>query len=162
VNIIDFEYKHKSTALILEIINESLINVRSTIVQDTKQHLSFNQFRKSHGCITINLGRQRGHSTAAALMLYACDDALVFTGNRMSSVSEIIRKLEFIPEPKKIEMMARILVVNSNTQQFRTNRIDKSAKRSIIIFDDVYCTYERTLENILDDFNSAELIVQLQ
>ena len=142
------------------IVARALKNVRSTKVQTHKESMTPARFFENFGIIKIKLGRGMGHSTFAALMLYAHRDALVFVRNagNKCGMRDLIRGFDFINTPDQAELMTRVAISGDTSMR----NIRPVRNRSVIIIDQASFFSEEAYQSVLENFGNAELVVELQ
>ncbi len=100
--------------LITTMIESALVRIQSSAVDNMKNKMSAELFRREFGSMHINMGRQFGHSTAAALMLYAHTSTLVFVRfvNDKTRMRNIINDFSFLSFKQREDMNDRIFIAD--------------------------------------------------
>ncbi len=121
-----------------------------------KINMAPNEFRQHFGSIQIRMYRQSGHSTTAALMLYALSDAVVFVLDHQScsGMRGLIYEMSFLSEAQKQDMISRIGISGS--------RLERLSSESIVILDRSSNFQIVDYGRILTKFRQAKLFVELQ
>jgi len=143
---------------ILDAVANSYTYVTSDFVTKKKEGMPLGHYREEFGRVAIHLPRRMGHSTAAIMLLYALDDALLFVknGQEKTRLREIIKA--FGEQKVRDDLLDRIILPSWLGQKSLGSR---TGDRSMIIFDGA-SRYDINQKAKVEFRFPAKLIVDLQ
>jgi len=154
-----FSRKISSTDAILLRIESAFCLLNSERVMLYKEVITAVDFRRLFGTVQIRQPRGAGHTTAAVLMLYAMDDAIVFVVSQQDSmhIKNVIHRMLHIPYGVRENMMGRVYFSSHlNPALYDT------VMPAIIILDRASNFQTVDYNRIFSEFFDTTLIVELQ